>query len=118
MTAVALLVVAVLGVIALADATQNRPDVVQAGSTSRLTFAVENRDGPAGIGEAQALWAVCHRTARSLDVTGPMASLGAGRYRLEVTPAVGHNARKRLVGCLEDMTLDGLLGRVTALTSS
>jgi len=117
-TAVALLVVAVLGVIALADATQNRPDVVQAGSTSRLTFAVENRDGPAGIGEAQALWAVCHRTARSLDVTGPMASLGAGRYRLEVTPAVGHNARKRLVGCLEDMTLDGLLGRVTALTSS
>jgi len=114
----ALVVGAVVGVFALAEATQNRPDVVERGSSSQLTMTIANRDGPAGLAEAQALWAVCNRTARSLKLTAPVASLGGGAYRVDVTPAVGHNARKRLVGCLEDMTLDGLLGRVTALENA
>ncbi|MGH9182065.1 MAG: hypothetical protein ACRDY5_10165, partial [Acidimicrobiales bacterium] len=57
--ALALAVGGVVAVVALAEATQNRPDVVQPGSSSRLTLVVENRDGPAGLVEAQALWAVC-----------------------------------------------------------
>ncbi|MEO6121555.1 MAG: hypothetical protein ABIW46_04200 [Acidimicrobiales bacterium] len=111
----ALAAAGIMGVDALADATQNRPDVVQTGSSSRLTLVVENRRGPAGLVEAQALWAVCNRTARSLKLMSPVADLGHGTYRVAVTPSVGDHAERRLVGCLEDMTLDGLLGRVTAL---
>jgi len=113
--AVALAVGAVVGVVALAEATQNRPDAVEAGSSSRLVLAVEGRHGPAGLADAQALWAVCHRTARSVKLTAPPVALGGGAFRLDVAPSVGPHAEKRLVGCLEDMTLDGLLGRVTSL---
>lgn len=103
------------GIDALADATQNRPDVAQPGSSSRLTLAVKGPNGPVGAVEAQALWAVCNRTARAVHLTSPLQQVGTGQFQLQLEPAVGEYARRRLVGCLEDMTLDGLLGRVTSL---
>ncbi|HEY6698425.1 MAG TPA: hypothetical protein VIZ67_09370, partial [Acidimicrobiales bacterium] len=73
MKALAILVAAVmgtLGVIGLAELTQNRPDPVEEGSATVLTFDVDTRDYQRGDGAAaQALWAVCSATVGG-DVTG------------------------------------------------
>lgn len=115
-TAVAFVALAVVGVVALAEATQNRPDVRVENSSSALTMAVKNRDGAAGIVEAQALWAVCNRTTRVTRLVVPLETVGSGTYLLSLQPALGDHARRRLVGCIEDTTLDGLIGDVVSLT--
>jgi len=108
----------VVGVVALAEATQNRPDVPVENSSSSLTLAVRNRDGAAGIVEAQALWAVCNRTTRATRLVAPLEPVGSGTYLLALQPAVGEHARRRLEGCLEDTTLDGLIGHVVSLSTA
>lgn len=115
MTALAVVGLSVVGIVVLAEATQNRPDVNVKGSSTALTMAVENRHGAAGMTEAQALWAVCNRTSRVTRLVGSIQSVATGTYRLSLEPALGEHARRRLVGCLEDTTLDGLIGRVVSL---
>jgi len=110
---VALLVIAVD---ALSDATQNRPDAVVAGTRSTVVFDVELRD-PARDRDAAAdtLWSVCSGTIlHATRLAGPAAS--ADGWSVTVEPALGENSRRRLVGCLEDATVDGVLGRVVELT--
>ena len=48
--------------------------------------------------------------------TGPTATAD-GAYRVEISPAIGTNGRKRLVGCLEDGTLDRVRGHVEHVES-
>ncbi|MGH9119487.1 MAG: hypothetical protein ACRD0A_16910 [Acidimicrobiales bacterium] len=113
MVVVALLVVVVD---ALSDATQNRPDAIVAGSRSTVVYDIELRDQRRNEAAAAAtLWSVCagtvtHATLRS----GPAASMAG--WSVTVEPALGENSRRRLVGCLEDTTIDGVLARVVDLT--
>ncbi|HET6954458.1 MAG TPA: hypothetical protein VFI47_29105 [Acidimicrobiales bacterium] len=100
-----------LGVLGLAELTQNRPDPVAADTETVVEFDVATRgyrggDGPA----AQALWAVCSATVPG-EVSG-VAGASAGEFAVTVRPAIGENGRKRLLGCLEDGTLDRVLGHV------
>ena len=44
---------------------------------------------------------------------GPEA-LGDGRYRVVLAPAVGEHDQRKLVGCLEDLTIDRVRGDVVA----
>jgi hypothetical protein len=123
MKALAVLAVAVmgiLGVIGLANLTQNRPDPVEAGTATFVTFDVATRDYQRGDGAAaQALWAVCSATVGG-EVTGPATpaegTVDAG-YTVSISPAIGENGRKRLVGCLEDATLDRVMGHVESITT-
>jgi hypothetical protein len=123
MKALAVLAVAVmgiLGVIGLANLTQNRPDPVEAGTATIVTFDVASRDYQRGDGAAaQALWAVCSATVGG-EVTGPAAPGGGtvdAGYTVSISPAIGENGRKRLVGCLEDSTLDRVMGHVESITT-
>ena len=43
---------------------------------------------------------------------GALAPIAGGRYRVVLRPAVGDNERRKLVGCLEDLTVDRVLGDV------
>ena len=123
MKALAVLAVAVMGafgVIGLAELTQNRPDPVEAGTATVVTFDVATRDYQRGDGAAaQALWAVCSATVGG-EVTG-VAALAEGTvddgYTVSISPAIGENGRKRLVGCLEDATLDRVMGHVESITT-
>jgi hypothetical protein len=123
MKALAVLAVAVMGamgIVGLAELTQNRPDPVEAGSATVLTFDVDTRDYQRGEGAAaQALWAVCSATVGG-NVSGVPAPAKGGvgdGYTVTISPAIGENGRKRLTGCLEDATLDRVMGHVQSITT-
>jgi hypothetical protein len=123
MKVLAVLAVAVmgaLGIVGLAELTQNRPDPVAAGSATFVTFDVDTRDYQRGDGAAaQALWAVCSATVGG-DVSGvptPAEGVVDDGYTVTISPAIGENGRKRLVGCLEDATLDRVMGHVHSITT-
>jgi hypothetical protein len=114
---------ATVGAFGLADVTQNRPDPVDAGTVTAVTFDVDTRDYQRGDGAAaQALWALCSATVGG-EVTGPAAPDATadgghdGGYTVTISPAIGENGRKRLVGCLEDATLDRVMGSVESITT-
>ncbi|HLT69712.1 MAG TPA: hypothetical protein VKZ72_06075 [Acidimicrobiales bacterium] len=114
--AVAVAVGGVLGVGELADLTQNRPDPVVEGSVTVVVFDVGTRRYNGTDDEAAAaLWAVCAASV-SGTATGPVATTD-GTYRVEISPAIGTNGRKRLTGCLEDSTLDRVQGHVESVTA-
>jgi hypothetical protein len=123
MKAVAVLAMAVmgtLGAIGLAELTQNRPDPVKAGSATVLTFDVDTRDYQRGDGAAaQALWAVCAATVGGelSGVPTPAEGTVDDAYTVSILPAIGENGRKRLVGCLEDATLDRVMGHVRSIST-
>ena len=113
-----LLLVLVVGTIividVLADATQSRPDPVRADEVTELVLDVDvDRFNPGEAAAAAALWAVCAAQTRSRPTTtGGPEPLGDGRYRLVLAPAVGEHDQRKLVGCLEDLTIDRVRGDV------
>ena len=96
-----------LGIDALGDLTQDRPDLVTGGSTT-MTLDISVRDADLGgtMSAAQTLWFACRGTV-SNELTDLSAS-GAGRVSMEFEPALGKYSTRRLTGCFEDGTVDGL----------
>jgi hypothetical protein len=109
-----LAVLTVLGVVALADLTQNRPDPVVQDSITTIDFDVATRrySGSETMA-AQSLWAVCQATIGG-DKTA--VAEDGDHFSVTVSPAFGENGRKRLTGCLEDATVDRVMGRVVSLS--
>jgi hypothetical protein len=113
---VVLAVMGVLGVSSLADLTQNRPDPRVEGTTTVVEFDVATRRyNGTDATAAHALWAVCAATV-SGETTGPVAA-GADDFSVSITPAIGENGRKRLLGCLQDGTLDRVQGHVQSVST-
>lgn len=111
---IVLAVVSGLGIVGLAELTQNRPDAVDPDSSTVVAFDVATRGYRGGDDTAaQALWAVCAATVPG-EVTSPAGA--AGDYEVTIRPAIGENGRKRLLGCLEDGTLDRVMGHVTEVS--
>jgi hypothetical protein len=109
--------VAVVAVLGLMAATQNRPDPRVAGTASTVTFDVRVGERPGGEPvAAQALWAVCAATLGSVDV-GPVAPAGDA-WAVPVEPAVGEHAHRRLQGCIEDLTIPRVRGDLVSVTST
>ncbi|MGH9244085.1 MAG: hypothetical protein ACRD29_07170 [Acidimicrobiales bacterium] len=105
-----------LAVDALADATQNRPDLVSADTRSTIVYEVAVRgDADREEHAAQALWGVCVGTVEHVNVVEGPESVERG-WSVTVEPALGEHSRRRLVGCLEDVTLDGVISHVVDLT--
>jgi hypothetical protein len=113
-------VVGGLGVLGLAELTQNRPDPIEAGTSTEVVYDVATRDYQSGDdAAAHALWAVCSATVDG-EVTDPVVRIdpaGGDSYAVTISPAIGENGRKRLMGCLEDATLDRVMGHVHSLTT-
>ena len=112
-TAVAL----TIGIVAVREATQNRPDAIVDGSISVLDFDVAvhgyRRGEPAA---ATALWLVCSATVRGEVSTVPEPV--GGHWRVQITPAIGEHGAARLVGCVEDVTIDRVVGDVLTLRTT
>jgi hypothetical protein len=102
-----------VGVDALADLTQNRPDAPLAGSRSEILVEITNRNVYSSPLEgAQGLWGVCQGTVRQRLLPPGVVALGDDRFLVTTEPALGQHAWRRLRGCLEDHTLDAVLARV------
>jgi hypothetical protein len=116
LAALALAVATLVGVIGLAELTQNRPDEARAGTSTVVTFDVStNRYRGGEETAALALWSVCAATVPG--ETSSLVTMDAGGYSVTVTPAIGEHGRKRLVGCLEDGTLDRVSGHLVAMST-
>jgi hypothetical protein len=109
---VGLVALAIIGTVALAEVTQDRPDSVDPSSASIVLFDVEER-AFLGAEPGAALWAACQGAIESHALA--LGEVDDGRYRVDVQPALGENAEKRLVGCLEDATVDRLAGQVVSI---
>ncbi|HEX6311110.1 MAG TPA: hypothetical protein VF152_05750, partial [Acidimicrobiia bacterium] len=103
-----------IGVRALAAATQNRPDNPAPGTRSEVILEVDTRDHYDRELAAEGLWAVCQQTVDGVRLQS-FDARGDGEFAITVQPALGTNAEQRLVGCLEDFTVDRVLGDVTAV---
>jgi hypothetical protein len=111
---VAVVIAGAMAVDELSDLTQSRPDPVNDAAVTELVVAVEEDRFGTGIdGAADALWAVCAAQTSSLVAGGAgLDRIDDGRYRAVLEPAVGHHEEKKLVGCLEDLTVDRVMGDV------
>lgn len=113
---VSLAALVVVGVQALGDLTQNRPDAPPApGTRSEIVIRVEEgnyRISP--VDAAQGLWAVCRGTVTNRLAPPGVVALGDGRFAVTMDPAVGEHSWRRLKGCLEDMTVDQVVAEVVS----
>ena len=111
---VLLVVASVLGIDALADATQNRGDAVDRNSRVTIVFDVATRHYAQDEDTAaRALWSVCAATTGN-RVVEDLAPVEEG-WAVTLQPALGHHGQKRMVGCLEDTTIDRVIGHVVRL---
>ena len=104
------------GMVAMMGATKNRPDEVVAGTRTTVTFSVSTRDYQRGeAAAAAALWAVCSAT-----VGGEVSEAVAvdDHWQVTIEPAIGEHGQKRLVGCIDDVTLERVKGAVVSVRSS
>lgn len=111
---VALLGVVAAGIVAMAEVTQNRPDEAVPGSMTTVAFTVDAEDYQRGEPAAAiALWSVCASTVDG-DVS-PVPAPTYGHWEVTISPAVGEHGQNRLVGCIEDVTVDRVVADVVAL---
>jgi hypothetical protein len=112
-----LLVAGAVSVEELGDLTQTRSDHVDPKSRSEIVLHVDTRryHQPAEDA-ARNLWAACSGTTTRRLVEDPgFEPVGDGAVRFSVAPGLGEHARRRLVGCLEDTTLDRIKGNVESV---
>jgi hypothetical protein len=104
------------GIDQLADLTQDRPDPVEPGSRTTVTFKVTSRLHPTGqLADAQALWGACQGTSHAVALEPGVEPAGPGRFAVTVTPRLGAHAARRLRGCLEDVIIDRVQAQVVDL---
>ena len=109
--------VVVAAIVGMAELTQNRPDVVEAGSQTTITFTVDTREVQRGeTAAASALWAVCAGTVGG--EVSPAPTPAGDAWRVTIEPAIGEHGENRLVGCLEDVTIDRVIGDVVDIAHS
>ena len=108
------------GIDALADLTQNRPDALEARGSTRLVMTVTASDSDfySPVVAARGLWNHCRGTINhSSPVPGHLRA-GDGLITLVLEPGIGANTEKRLVGCLQDATIDHVSADVLFVRSA
>jgi hypothetical protein len=97
----------------LGDRTQTRRDTVQPGSRSEIVLSLSDRNRYDTTQEAaESLWAVCQGTVSNRLAPPGVVPLGQDRFRVVTEPAVGRYGWRRLKGCIEDLSVDQIRGRV------
>lgn len=103
------LAIGVVAVLALREATLSTHEAVAAEQVE-LVVAARTAGGEAGqtlaeMVEAQLL--TCRLEVNS-DFAGPIESLGNGRFRAVLVPALDQTNRRQFRGCVEDFVTDHL----------
>jgi hypothetical protein len=102
---------------ALGDLTQARGDPIVEGSYSEVVLRVSSRGYKHDLETgAQHLLAACAGTTFMRLAEDPgVVELEPGLYRFTVEPALGTYNQRRLVGCLQDLTIERLQGDVVTV---
>lgn len=101
------LAIGIIGVLALREATLSTHEPVTAAATE-LVMSADTKGGeqqqtlPEMV-EAQL--EACRLEVTS-DVDGPIESLGDGRFRAVLSPALDETNRRQFRGCMEDWVID------------
>lgn len=91
----------------IGDATQARPDADLTGFATVIELRIDDADGVAGSGDADALVVACRpRLPATSRVTEVRAAGTEGVFVVVIEPALGDTGSRRFRGCLEDATLD------------
>jgi hypothetical protein len=98
--------IAIAGINALADASESRPESLDAQQTTVVDVSIDQKSTQRpDTAVAEALWTACRNTLPpetqlidALDVDGGV--------RLVIDRGLGELRRRRLFGCIEDATLD------------
>ncbi len=103
------LAIGVVGVLALREATLSTHEAVAARQVE-LVVSAKTRGGEQSqtlveMVEAQLL--TCRLEVNS-DLAGPIESLGDGRFRVVLVPAMDQTNRRQFRGCVEDFVTDHL----------
>ena len=107
-----------LGIGALGDITQNRPDRALPGTSSTLVVEIKTRAaGASSVDTASRLWSACAGTVPAYIDTPKIAALGSGKALIVTQPSLGEHTQRRLSGCLNDTTLDEVQARVQSVES-
>jgi hypothetical protein len=104
------LAIGVVLVLALREATLSTHEEVVGARAVELVVHAETKSGEATqtlpeMVEAQLL--TC-RLEVNVDVEGPIQSIGDGRFRAVLVPAMDETDRRQFRGCLEDWIVDHL----------
>lgn len=102
------LVIGVVAVLALREATLSTHEPVEDARETELVMTARTKGGEEGqtlpeMVEAQLL--TCRLEVES-DVSGPIERLGNGRFRALLVPALDETNRRQFRGCLEDWIID------------
>jgi hypothetical protein len=100
-----------LGIFGLLQLTKNEPDPIVPGSRSEIVLSVATKPPLTERQGAASLWAICLLRAHQHRLVGQHED-GDGDLVYVVQPALGEHARRRVVGCLEDATIERVLGDV------
>ena len=101
----------VLGIIGLLQLTKNEPDQIVPGSRSEIVLSVSTKPPLTERQGAASLWAVCLLRAHQYRLVGQHENQDDETVYV-VKPGLGEHARRRVVGCLEDATIERVLGDV------
>jgi hypothetical protein len=113
-----LTLIAAVAVDMIGDKTQTRPEVVRPGSTSEVVFSLRTKMDRDRQMTANALWGACQGTVDSRVLDPGVVRLDESTFRITLAPELGHHARTRLTGCIEDATLDRVVADVHRITNS
>ena len=117
MAAAAALVIGVVGVVALRDATLSTHQPVRPDSRIELVVHVRTHGlerGQTAAEATEALVLTCRLDVNS-DPDGPIEDLGDGRFRAVLRPSMDATDRRQFRGCLEDWNRDRVLIDVVRL---
>jgi hypothetical protein len=101
---------------AIGDATQTRPDERHDDQKTEVVIHIEGKNYRQSLDTgAQALFASCAATVGGDLVEPGIESIGAGDYRFAMTPSLGEHGKERLLGCLNDLSVDRLRSNVESV---
>jgi hypothetical protein len=113
----ALLVVASVVIDELADATQTRPDQRHTDRRTEVVIDLEGQHYRQHLATgATALFGACSATVSGALVDPGIVDEGNGRFSFSLAPSLGHHGKERLLGCLQDLTVERLRADVVSVT--
>ena len=118
--AVVLLLVGAAGVDELGDELQSRADHMSPDSHSEIVLQISADDYKGDMAQAaDAVVAACRGTVRNRVLDDPgVVEVEPGVYRFSVQPGLGEHNEVKLVGCLQDLTIDRVQADVVSVDTA
>jgi hypothetical protein len=111
-----LVVIAAFAVDAIGDATQTRADERDTSRQTEVTFHLKSRNYRQSLDTAaQALYGSCSATVPGDLVDPGVQAVGDGTYKFAVTPTLGEHGRERLLGCINDLSIDRVKSNIESI---